>query len=301
MKKPNAFIVGAPKCGTTAMHEYLSQHPDVYACKPKEPHYFIQGDFPKWWKITEEEYLSLFSSAKKEKILLDSSVWYLYSKNSLRKIYEFNQDAKIIIILRNPVEMVHACHGENYKNRQDDQKTIKDSWELIEDRKKGKYIPSTCRAEQLLYYDEVAGYKVQVECALQHFNRDQVHIILFDDFKSNPSKVFECALNFLDIKTFKEMDFSPVNKSKTIHSSIVGDLTRGHPKLVFDVYRFLKKKIGLNGIGLMKKIRQINEHEKKRDPLPSELGIRIINNYREDIEYIEDLMGRDLSAWKTIP
>ncbi|MCP2728272.1 sulfotransferase family protein [Limnofasciculus baicalensis] len=104
MKKPNLFVVGAPKCGTTSMHNYLGQHPEIFMSSPKELHYFSRDIDCFTGKIKElYNYLQLFDSAGNAKYIGESSPEYLYSEVASQQIKELCSDAKIIIMLRNPL------------------------------------------------------------------------------------------------------------------------------------------------------------------------------------------------------
>ena len=113
-KRPNLFIVGAPKCGTSSLHYHLSKHPEIYMSRYKEPHFFGK-DLTRLNKIfytNEKEYLSLFNIVKEEKIIGESSPQYLYSYSAPREIKEFNPESKIIILLRNPINMIYSYHSQ---------------------------------------------------------------------------------------------------------------------------------------------------------------------------------------------
>src|SRR5687767_1010670 len=105
MHKPNFFIVGAPKCGTTSLYEYIRVHPEVFMPDRKEPAFFC-SDFYKPRRMKEEEYLSLFREAGSAKWIGEASTWYLYSDKAREGIKAFCPDARIIIMLRNPVDMM---------------------------------------------------------------------------------------------------------------------------------------------------------------------------------------------------
>ncbi|RLG08342.1 MAG: sulfotransferase, partial [Thaumarchaeota archaeon] len=109
MKKPNFFIVGAPKCGTHAMYTFLKAHPEIFMPERKEFQYFatdlVRGT---QYELSEEEYLSYFRIAKDEKRLGEASTWYLYSKKAASNIKKFNPHAKIIVMLRHPIEMMYS-------------------------------------------------------------------------------------------------------------------------------------------------------------------------------------------------
>ena len=113
MRKPDFFIAGAPKCGTTAMHTYLQTHPEVFVSKVKEPSFFatdLHNSNPLVCNI--EEYLSLFAEVRDEKRVGEASTGYFYSQNAAKELKEFNPSASIIIMLRNPVDMMYSLHGQ---------------------------------------------------------------------------------------------------------------------------------------------------------------------------------------------
>src|SRR5690349_13337870 len=110
MKRPDFFLVGAPKCGTSLMDTYLARHPDVFMCS-KEPHYFgadLAFNNP---PRSLENYLSLFEGSDAAKRVGDSSVWYLWSRTAAAEIKEFAPEASILVMLRNPVSMMHSLHS----------------------------------------------------------------------------------------------------------------------------------------------------------------------------------------------
>ena len=113
MKKPNFFIVGAPRCGTTALSEYLRGHPNVFFSQPKEIGFFAT-DFPGSRVITRfEDYMALFNDVQPDHLRVgEGSVWYMYSREAARNIHEYNPKAKLIVMLRNPVDLVHSLHSQ---------------------------------------------------------------------------------------------------------------------------------------------------------------------------------------------
>ena len=151
-KIPNLFIVGAPKCATTSLHHYLQQHPDIAMCKIKEPHFFCT-DFhrecdtfhqaPTLFEIRDESaYLSLFSHWKGEKIVGESSTSYLYSQTAADHIYDFNADAKIIIVLREPVSLLYSWHSHLVNNREETIDDFKSALSAEHEKKTGLGEPA---------------------------------------------------------------------------------------------------------------------------------------------------------------
>src|SRR5262245_23105956 len=112
--RPNFFIAGAPRCGTTSLWAYLRQHPDIFMCA-KEPHAFGRdldsngtGRFEEFREL--DRYLRLFEKAGAAKRVGDASPFYLYSRSAPAEIKSFDPEAKIIIVLRNPVDMVYSVY-----------------------------------------------------------------------------------------------------------------------------------------------------------------------------------------------
>ena len=135
MTKPNLFILGAPKCGTTALRDYLGSHPEVFSCAPDEPHFFSTDLVGRSTELSEKQYLrKYFSGVKKHhKIIIDKSTWYLYSKNAVSNILRFNPDSKFIVMVRNPVDMDYSLHSQLLWTGEEDISDFETSWHLQDD------------------------------------------------------------------------------------------------------------------------------------------------------------------------
>ena len=107
---PNLFVVGGGRCGTTSLWWYLSQHPDVFMCDPKEPHYF-SGARPSFipYVKTEEEYLALFAG-RNEPVLGEASPTYLANPDSAQRIDAVSPDARFVAVIRHPIERAHSAY-----------------------------------------------------------------------------------------------------------------------------------------------------------------------------------------------
>src|SRR5262249_53369576 len=112
MNKPNFFIVGAPRCATTSMYTYLKQHPQIHLSLLKEPLFFATDLTIQPLAVTDEaSYLGLFADAGDARRIGEGSVFYLLSKRAAEEIKRFSPRAKIIIMLRNPIDMMHSLHA----------------------------------------------------------------------------------------------------------------------------------------------------------------------------------------------
>ena len=120
MKKPNFFIVGAAKCGTTSLYRYLRQHPDVFMPEQKEPNFFGSDLSYRFPRISQARYLSCFAKAKGETRIGEATTIYLYSEKAAEEIKAFSPEAKIIIMLRNPVDVLYSYHSQQLYSGNED-------------------------------------------------------------------------------------------------------------------------------------------------------------------------------------
>lgn len=140
---PNLFVIGAPKCGTTSLYYYLGQHRDVYVPTTKEPFYYNADLYcdPSVCIRDREAYLDLFSGALNEKVLLDASVGYLYSREAPKRIAEDSPNAKFVVVLRNPTTMIHSLHWQCLHSLNEEYDDIEDALNLEAEREEGREIP----------------------------------------------------------------------------------------------------------------------------------------------------------------
>ena len=298
MEKPNFFIVGAPKSGTTAMADYLDDHEDVFVCKPKEPCYF-STDFPDQQLVsTPEDYAALFQEAgPHHKAVGEGSVWYLYSRMALENIYQYNPDARIIVMLRNPVEQVYSMHQELFHRRYETESDFTSAWKMQKARKKGEGIPKYCKEAEFLQYSAIAEYAAQIARLKQVFPEDQVKIILFDDFKRDTRQVYQDVLGFLGLPDDGRTDFAPSLESRRHKLHWLGTFLINQPTWLISARNRFKRALGLKRIGLRDIVAKHNTVVEKRVPLPPDFVQELKCHFRDDIHALSQMIGRDLSYW----
>src|SRR5581483_10240451 len=158
IRRPDFFIVGAPKSGTTALSEYLKPHPQIFIPDIKDVSFFGSDLYFTMPRITAEEYAAAFAAARDELRVGEASVWYLYSKCAAAEIKEYSPDASIIIMLRNPVDMLYAQHSEFLYNCNEDIPDFGAALEAEAERKRGRRVPARAHLVQGLFYRETARY-----------------------------------------------------------------------------------------------------------------------------------------------
>ena len=226
MIKPNFFIVGKPKSGTTALHHMLNQHPDVFMSPVKEPNHFARDaieaaerrnrGFRGLPYKTRQDYLRLFEAAKNQKVVGESSTAYMLSRQAAQQIKAFNPDAKILTILREPVDFLYSLHHQLLRSGNEVEGDFREALRLEEHRKKGRKIPRSASDPANLFYSEQAKYSEQVQRYFDAFGRSKVKVIIYDDFRDNNLAVYREVLAFLEVDT----DFAPgvleINRNKDV-------------------------------------------------------------------------------------
>lgn len=295
------FIVGAAKAGTTTLYQVLSRHPEVCSPIVKEPNYYSNlckeqdivrpgtgpGDKGTVWTDTLEKYRSLYRVQNKHRFMLDGSVSYFYSSRAADYISAGNPDSKIIIILRNPVDRAWS----HYKH-------------LIRDgREKGSFEEALALEEERLrkgwefswHLKKMGLYSPQIQRYLDCFGKDKVRFFLFEDLVGSFNQVVKSAADFINLSDF-ECDFEPERDNKSGVSR-----SRTLTKFVNKVagYRVYINKIVDPSIthSLMQRFRSLNVREGGLT-LKKETREQLVSYFREDIQKTEQLIGRDLSAWK---
>ncbi|ADE13800.1 hypothetical protein Nhal_0617 [Nitrosococcus halophilus Nc 4] len=292
---PNLFIIGAPKCGTTALSHYLAGHPMIFMAEQsgtKEPDFFDKdlalSHIPQ--KIRDwESYLGLFVSAPENVIYMgDASPLYLYSKSAVPEILDNCEQPRFIISLRNPIELAQSLHNQHVKNGTEIF-DFEQAWYLQDKRKQGKYLPCEFTDGDLLQYGEVAKLGRQIQRLFQLVPRELVHVILYDDFSSRPDVCYRKLLAWLDLPDDGRMEFPRLNTRVGYRWMWLEQSLRA--------LRSVRQTLGLpGGIGIHHAINRFNVINRKQ-PLSKAFREQLAHHFRDDVRLLEKLLGRDLSHW----
>ncbi len=276
------------------MYKYLAAHPDIYMSTFKEPHYFAE-DIPGMQRITSmDKYKSLFPKAcQRYRRQGEASVLYLFSRVAIKRIKEYNPNAQLIIMLRNPITMAMSFHGEELFYGKEDVPDFVTAWQLQDMRKKGLAIPTGSCSPELLQYRNVVALGTQVERALTLFPREQVHFIFFDDFVSNTRQEYEKLLKFLDLESDGKSDFAKINPRKVARAQwwvkLNRWLTGRLPVFVIQLWRTL---------GFRRLSKMLMEKKVKASLPGREFLEQLIAELSPEIDKLSAITGRDLEPWK---
>ena len=297
---PTFFIIGAPRCGTTALSEYLRGHPLIGFATPKETQYFCT-DIPEIRYVqTEDEYLSRcfgHCAGKNYKAIGDGSVWHLYSEQAVSNILRFNPTAKFIIMVRNPLDLIPSLHNKLYELLDEDMPNFKDAWNLQGKRANGYNVPKRCHDVRLLQYASIGKLGFQIARAFNQIPENKRHVIVFEDFVKDTANIYSQVLEFIDVNNDGRCEFPKINENKRVKNRWFWDLAWNPPVMLVAIVSLLKKAVGIKAIGLLPRLRGCLLEVENRPPLSQEMRKVLKNEFSADIRLLSQLLRRDLSQW----
>ena len=275
------------------MYTYLKKHPDIFMSENKEPYFFGKDLQFRYTRMTERKYLNLFKNVRNEKIIGEASTSYLYSKDAAQEIKEFSSHARIIIMLRNPVDMLYSYHSQILYLGNEDISDFEQALKAEEDRKSGRRIPKESRSFSSFLYREKVKFTEQVKRYFDIFGRERVHIILFDDFVRDTAKVFRETLEFLGVNSDFQPKFKIVNPNSRVKSKLFRRVIRGYATR-FVARHLFSRKIRRKGYGFLSGLNTVTED---RPPLNPMLKLRLQRDFAPEVRSLSTLIGRDLTKW----
>jgi hypothetical protein len=295
VKKPDTFIVGAFKAGTTALYEYLRAHPQIFMSVPKEPMYFGQDLTPRYRRMTESEYLDLFRGAAESQRAGEASPWYLYSTSAPREIRDFQPDAQIIVMLRNPVDVMYSQHSQLVFNQREDLTDFATALAAEDDRLAGRRIPADAIRPEALYYRRSVRFPEQVRRYLDAFDRGRVQFIVFDDLVAEPRAVYRTTLEFLGVDPTVEVDLSVYNPNRRARSGRLQRAIFAPPPALRGLFGRLRR------LPIAHRVRDAlvsaNSGRATRAPMDPGLRAQLTAEFAPQVAELGQLIGRDLSNW----
>ena len=295
MPKPDFFIVGAFKSGTTALYDYLRQHPQVFLPFHKEPLYFGADLTRRYGRMSAADYEALFRDARPGQRVGEASAWYLYSTSAAREIAEYSPDAQIIAMVRNPVDVMHAEHSQLIFNVEEDITDFAEALAAEPARRRGERMPPGPLRPETLYYRHSVRFAAQLQRYFAVFGRDRVHVIIFDDFRSNTAGVYRDVLEFLGVDPAFTPVFDVRNPNKRVRSPLIQRLVYQPPGPILRLIPRLRRLPAVHW--LRGAVLRANSAPAPRDKIDPELRQRLTAEMAPEVERLATLIGRDLRAW----
>jgi hypothetical protein len=300
---PNFFVVGAARSGTSSLDRYLNKHPEIYIAPQKESHFFAYDLLSSYFNGPgddrlkgmligdEEEYTQLFDKVATEKAIGESSAFYLCLPGTAERIAQVVPDAKIIIILREPVARSYSSYMLLTRDGRETL-TFDEGLSREAERKQQGYEP-------MWWYKELSLYAAQVQRYFEVFSPERVKVILHEEFYAQPQQSLRQLFAFLGVKQDVPIDTS-------LHYNV-----SGIPKLPWLYDRF--NHLISNPSPLEKRMKSLLPIHLRRawgnkaikmltQPIPldsqSQMQHQLKEYFAEDVGKLEDVLHRDLGLWR---
>lgn len=309
-RAPDFFVVGHPKCGTTALYHLLRGQPDIFLPSLKEP-MFLASDMKPTRSSpmnlglpqTMHEYLGLFSQATPNQLIGDMSTTYLVSKCAAANIKAVNEEPRIVAIFREPASFLRSLHLQALRDHNENVKRLGRALALEERRLSGKHIPRKCYRPQALCYTDYLAYTTQLKRYHDVVGKDRILTLIYDDLRLNWDDTVDRILSFLGVTPLQTKTAPPESntalrvRSQTLDESITRVLLGYGP-----VSKFAKRMLQ----GIIPPHRRadlvvgLRERIIYSRPLPVDGGVMhdIRVRFRDEVERFGDYIGRNLiSLW----
>lgn len=289
---PECYLIGLPKAGTTALYNILVQSSSIYDCAVKEPNFFLPDGITDAGVRKVEDYVSLYKEAKaKGLICLDASVSYSHFPASLENILRDRPDAKFIIVLRRPEDIVVSQYKQMRFGLFEKFKSFKSAWE---DRI-ANGPPKSGYYQFARDYPRSGAIGTLLQSVLNVVPKNSIYTLVYEEIFENPEEVIFSLCEFIGVPKFS-FEINRINSAKKpispiLHKQVI------HQGLAFRFFKTLVKLIP--GI----KPKNIKKFYDKRLVKPSgvepdDLSTAELQEYfHKEKEKAEALLGRKISQW----
>lgn len=287
---PNFLVIGAYKCGTTSLHHYLRQHPEIFMANVKEPSYFAFADGadcanPAYSKSvkTREAYEALFEGAEGYRAIGEVSPEYMTNPRAVSAIAEAVPSVRLIAILRNPVDRAFSDYLMYRRDGLEKEVDFVRALELQEAR--------AAQGEATGFYVSTGYYGAQLRAYYRDFPPENIAVFAFEDLARDPSGVLREVFGFLGVDPeFRPAEFVSYNRSGLATNPVSRFLLRNRRSLRTFMGPLVPQKLG-------RWIRRNLEKGLERPSMPGEARTYLRTIYDEDIQQLKELTGRRFQQW----
>ena len=311
-----AAIVGGPRCGTTSLARWLSDHPEICFSNVKEPHFFTMHDLggdsdAELRRIVGDEYLArYFPHCDGGRMLAEGSVSYLYGPERVAPLLRLWPDAKFIIAVRDPMQMLPSLHQRLLVTGDENVTDFDRAWRLVGDRRAGRNIPRSCIDPRFLDYEASGRLGTFVARFFEIVGRERCLVVVHDDLIADPATVYRDMLEFLGLEHDGRTDFRARRSAKGFKLGWLQRLLKRPPvatravlageKFRERVKPVKEKQPGRIASAILRARKRLLRWNKAPAPpvhVSPEVRRDIADRLRGEVEELGRLLDRDLSHW----
>jgi hypothetical protein len=301
---PDFFIVGHPKCGTTALYEMLRRHPQIFMPELKEPVYFAR-ELPRRAHRyrapdTLEQYAALFAPVRTGQLVGEASASYLWSRTAARGIAALIPGARVVAILREPASFLRSLHLQCLQSQYESERDLATALALEDERRHGRRLPRRSRWPQVLLYSEHVRYVEQLRRYERALGRERMLVLVYDDFRRDNASVLREVLRFLGADETVALAGIEANPTVAVRSRRLDDLLHavsvgegGGARAVKGAVKALVPRGARRGA-----LRAIRQRALYAAPPPAdeELMLQLRRRFAPEVAALGEYLGRDLTS-----
>jgi hypothetical protein len=306
---PDFFIVGHPKCGTTALYEMLRCHPQIYMPGIKEPNFFnfsaVERDYSSEQRFVVDppqafdDYLSLFKTAKPQQRVGEASAFYLSSRSAPRGIAAMQPDAYIIAILREPASFLRSLHFQLVQSDVETETDLRSALSLEDARREGRHVPEySSKWQKWLLYSDHVRYVNQLRRYYALFPPEHLMVLIYDDFRHDNEGTLRSVLRFLGVDDSFPVNMTEANTTVRVRSQrlhhMVYAVTMGRGAVATRINKVIRM---LTSRQLRHLTLKVTQHRLLySDPRPPDerLMMELRERFKPEVVALSEYLDRDL-------
>ena len=302
--RPDVLIIGAPKAGTTALHAALARHPQIYASAVKEPKYYMCCDAPppaycgpgdahsqREWIWRGEDYAALFAAAPPDALRLESTPFYLYVPTARRRIAEELPEAKLIVVVRDPIDRAYSNWMHLWGDGLEPISNFVAAWHAEEERVAAGWAP-------FWHYRRLGRYGEQLAELLSRVDRDRLLVLRYWQLASEPVATLNRVVSFLGIALDQIPTVPPDNSrpfvAPGLRTTMLGHLIRAGAA----AGRLFPPEVWRRASGPLLAALQYGGST-QRPKLPVEQRSTLLGDCADDIALLEQVLGESFADWRS--
>lgn len=304
---PDFFIVGHPKCGTTALYEMLARHPQIYMSERKEPRFFA-SDLPSPFQPrpsgapseTYEDYLALFEDARPDQLVGEGSTAYIWSHTAAGLIAEAQPAARIVVVLREPTSFLRSLHLQLLQHRSEEEPSLRKAIALEDSRRHGHRLTKINEHwPQVLMYTDRVRYVDQLRRYHDVFGREQVLVLIYDDLRNDNERTVRTVQRFLgvnDTLPIEAIEVNPTVRRRVRLDETVREAVSGQGPLARAARSTVKlltpRRLRLQALSRFQRRMVFARPQAPDEELMQELRSR----FKPEVQALSEYLDRDLIA-----
>ncbi len=298
---PDFFIVGHPKSGTSALYQMLRTYPQIHMPR-KEPSFFVPELWPPHWQKYAngiDDYRAFYSEAGEDQLIGEATTSYLWSHGAAQRIADIQPRARIVAILREPASFLRSLHLQFIRSNVETEPDLRTAIELDSQRAEGMRLPPNSTRPKALVYSEHVRYVEQLRRYHAAFPREQVLVLIYEDFRADNEAIIGEVLDFLGLEDAPPPELIEANHASGLRSPRVHDLVRslymGRSGAARPAKAAIKaltpQRLRKRAVGTVARM-QRSEPPAVDEQLMHELRVR----FKGEVQALSDYLGRDMTA-----